>query len=119
MDDKLGLRAEDAASPSDAPGDRGRPEQVRPTQDARLVGPALRQLPRNSEEELTQALTARLARSALRQHVANLPPSRSVFTSTAPPAASASLDTAAVPFIRFRPVRNFAQGHEYWNQDPG
>ena len=70
-------------------------------------------------KEPTHAVTARLARSALRQHVANLPASRSVFTSTAPPAASASLGTASVPFSRFRPVRSFAQGHGYWNQDPG
>ena len=79
MDDNLGLRAEDTAPRSDAPRDTGRPDRARPRQEARFAGPALRQLPRNSAEEPTQASTARLVRSALRQHVANLPASRSAF----------------------------------------
>ena len=99
MDDNLGLRAEDAAPRSDAPRDSGRPERVRPRQEARLIGPSLRQFPHNSAEEPNQASPARLVRSALRQNVANLPASRSSFPSTAPRAASESLDTASVHFL--------------------
>ena len=95
LDDKLRLRAEDATPRSNAPRDSGRPDRVRPRQEARLAAPALCLLPRNSAEEPTQASTARLVRSALRQHVANLPASRSAFTSTALQAASASLGTAS------------------------
>ena len=83
LDDNLGLRAEDTAPRNDAPHDSGRPERVRPRQETMLAGPAIRQLPRNSAEEPTQASIARLVRSALRQHVAKLPASRSTFTSAA------------------------------------
>ena len=77
MDGNLGLRAEDAAPRSSASRDSGRPERVRTRQEARLVGAALRQLLRNSEDEPTQALIPRLVCSALRQHGVRLPASRS------------------------------------------
>ena len=83
VDGNLELRAEDAAPRSNAPRDSGRPERVLTRQEARPVGPTLRQLLRNSAEEPTQASIARLVRSALRQHVAKLPASRSTFTSAA------------------------------------
>ena len=96
MDDNLGLRAEDAAPRSNAPRDPGRPERVRPRQEARLVGPALCRLLCNPAKEPTQAPPTRLNRSALRQHVARLPASRSTSNNTAPRTASASLGTASV-----------------------
>ena len=99
LDDNLGLRAEDAAPRSDAARDSGRSERIRPRQEARRVGPALCRLPRNPAEELTQASTTRLVRSALRQHVANLPASRPAFTSIAPRAASTRPGAASVPFL--------------------
>ena len=74
-------------------------ERVRPRQEARLVCPAFCQLSRNSAEEPTQTSTARLVRSALHQLAANLPASRSAFTSITPRAASASLGTATAPCI--------------------
>ena len=61
LDDNLGLRAEDFAPRSDAPRDSGLLERVRPRQDVRLVCPALRRLPRNPEEETTQASKTRFA----------------------------------------------------------
>ena len=79
MDGIVGLRAEDAAPRSNAPRDSGRPERVLTRQEARPVGPTLRQLLRNSAEEPTQASTTRLVRTALRQHVIHLPASRSAF----------------------------------------
>ena len=99
LDDNLGLRAEDAAPRSDAARDSGRSERIRPRQEARRVGPALCRLPRNPAEELTQASTTRRVRSALRQHVVNLPASPPAFTNIAPGAASANLGTAFVPFL--------------------
>ena len=50
-----------------------------PRQEARLAGPSLCQLLRNSAEVPTQASTTRLVRSVLRQHVVHLPASRSAF----------------------------------------
>ena len=47
--------------------------------EGRFAGPALRQLLRNSAEELTQASTTRPVRSALRQFVVHLPASSSAF----------------------------------------
>ena len=91
MDGNLGLRAEDAAPRSNAPRASGRPERVRPRQEPRLVGPALCRLLYNPVKEPTQASPTRFVRSALRQHVANLPASRSASNSIAPRAASASL----------------------------
>ena len=82
MEGNLGLRAEDAAPRSNAPRDSGRQERVRPRQEARLVGPALCRLLCNPAKEPTQASTTRLVRSALRQHVENLPTSRSAFKNT-------------------------------------
>ena len=79
IDGNLGLRAEDAAPRSNAPRDSGRQKRVRTRQEARLDGPALRQLLSNSAEEPTQASTTRLVRSSLRQHVVHLPASRSAF----------------------------------------
>ena len=126
MDGNLGLRAEDTAPRSNAPRDSGRQERVRPRQAARLVGPALCRLLCSPAKELTQASPTRLVRSALRQHVENLPASRSASNSIAPRAASASLGTASAPFSCFRPAWiwcfrpawNYAPGHAYWNQDP-
>ena len=77
IDGNLGLRAEDAAPRSNAPRDSGRPERVCTRQGARLVGPALCRLRCNPAKEPTQASPTRLVRSALRQHVAILPASRS------------------------------------------
>ena len=102
-------------------------ERVRPRQEARLVHLALRQLVLTQlRREPAHASMARPVCSVLRQLVANLPASRSAFTSIAPRAASASLDTASVLYISglaqssawhatafalfrcFRQVRNFA-----------
>ena len=95
MDGNLGLRAEDAAPRSNAPRASGRPERVRPRQEPRLVGPALCRLLYNPVKEPTQASPTRFVRSALRQHVANLPASRFRSNNTALRAASASLGTAS------------------------
>ena len=118
MDGNLGLRAEDAAPRSNAPRDSGRPERVLTRQEARPVGPTLRQLLRNSAEEPTQASTTRLVRSALRQHVANLPASPPAFTNIAPGEPALASVLPLYPFWCFRPVRNYAQGHAYLNQYP-
>ena len=99
IDGNLGLRAEDAAPRSNAPRDSGRPERVCTRQGARLVGPALCRLRCNPAKEPTQASPTRLVRSALRQHVAILPASRSASNSIAPRAASPSLGTAAAPCL--------------------
>ena len=82
--------------------DPGRPERVRPRQEARLVGPALCRLLCNPAKEPTQAPPTRLNRSALRQHVARLPASRSTSNNTAPRTASASLGTASVLLLVFQ-----------------
>ena len=102
MDDNLGLRAEYAAPRSNAPHDSGRPERTRTRQEARLVGPALCRLLCNPAKEPTQAPPTRLIRSALRQHVASLPASRSASNNTAPRTASASLGTASVLLLVFQ-----------------
>ena len=104
MDGNLGLRAEDAAPRSNAPRTSGRQERVLPRREARLVGPALGRLLCSPAKELPQASPTRLVRPVLRQHVTNLPASRSASTSIAPRAASASLGTASAPFWCFRPA---------------
>ena len=77
MDGNPGLRDEDAAPRRNALRDSGEPRRVYPKQEARLVGPALRQLLHNSAEEPTQASTTRLICSVLRQRVARSLASRS------------------------------------------
>ena len=99
MDGNLGLRAEDAAPRGNAPRDSGRPERVRTRLEARLVGPALCRFLCNPAKEPTQASRSRLVRSALRQHVAILPASRSASNIIASRAASASLGTASASFF--------------------
>ena len=75
-------------------------ERVRPRQDARLVHRALPQLVlTHLRRDPALASIARPVRPALYQVVANLPASRSAFTSIAPRAASASLGIASVPCI--------------------
>ena len=65
----------------------------------------------------TQAAPTGLVRTALHQHVAISPASRSASNSVAPRAASASLGTASAPsFWCFRPARSYAPGHTYWNR---
>ena len=114
-DGNLGLRAEDAAPRSIAPRDLGRPERVRTRQEARLVGPALCRLQYNPAMQPTQAAPTGLVRTALHQHVAILPASRSASNSVAPRAASASLGTACAP--SFWCLRH-QLGVTYWNRVP-
>ena len=67
----LGIRDPRARTPDRIPG-----------------SPALRQFPRDSAEEPTQASTTRRVRSVLSQRVTTLPASRSALTCTAPRAAA-------------------------------
>ena len=108
----LGLHAEDAAPRSDVPRDSEQFERVRPRRKRLDLVP----------HSAGYHATTRGADPSLNSQTCSLraTPACCKFTSTAPRAAIASLGTAcALFFVLPDSPENYAQGHAYWNQDPG